>query len=138
MLSQVIYMHIQHFYLIHEQESVSGTQSTKYDPSIKFILWDETLCELDDTLPELFSPFLNFLRSVKALHLLCTARELEDHDIVLHDFKVNFDFLFINFNMNRTLKIHIILHHYKEYFDLAGKTLRHTNGEFVESAHYLV
>ena len=34
------------------------------------------------------------------------------------------------------LKVHIILHHYKQYFDLAQKTLRYTNGEFVEASHY--
>ena len=35
-----------------------------------------------------------------------------------------------------TLKVHIIMHHYKEYFDLTQKTFRHTNGEFVEASHY--
>ena len=63
---------------------------------------------------------------------------LEDYNLVIHDFKVNFDFLYENFGLNMTLKVHIIFHHYKEYFDLSGKTLRHTNGEFVESSHYSI
>ena len=36
---------------------------------------------------------------------------------------------------NVTLKCHIILEHYNTYFTRTGKTLRHTNGEFVESCH---
>ena len=36
------------------------------------------------------------------------------------------------------LKVCIIVDHYKEYFNLTGKTLRHTNGEFVESSHYSI
>ena len=35
-----------------------------------------------------------------------------------------------------TLKCHIILEHYNTYFTQTAKTLRHTNGEFVESCHY--
>ena len=37
-----------------------------------------------------------------------------------------------------TLKVHIILHHYKDYFDMTQKSMRFTNGEFVESTHYSI
>ena len=37
-----------------------------------------------------------------------------------------------------TLEIHVILNHYADYFFWANKTLRHTNGEFVEQAHYTI
>ena len=30
------------------------------------------------------------------------------------------------------------MHHYGDYFDMTGKTFRHTNGEFVESSHYSI
>jgi len=30
---------------------------------------------------------------------------------------------------------HVITHHYKYYFDKAGKTLKYTNSEFTESTH---
>ena len=105
-------------------------------PSIKYILRDDVLSELEESLPETCSPFFNYFRSIKSLHLLCTARELEDYNLVLHDFKVNFTFLYENFGLNMPFKVHIILHHYKEYFDITNKTLRYTNGEFVESCHY--
>ena len=35
-----------------------------------------------------------------------------------------------------SLKTHIIYHHYEDYFSWTGKTLRYTNGEFVEATHY--
>ena len=34
-----------------------------------------------------------------------------------------------------TLKIHVIYHHYRDYFDWTGKTLKYNNGEFCESTH---
>ena len=34
-----------------------------------------------------------------------------------------------------TLKIHVILDHYQEYFEKMNKTMRHTNGEFPEGVH---
>ena len=58
--------------------------------------------------------------------------------LILFDFSVNFEYLFENFNLNMTLKVHIILHHYKDYFDMTQKSMRFTNGEFVESTHYSI
>ena len=34
-----------------------------------------------------------------------------------------------------TLKIHVIVHHYKDYFEWTSKTMRYTNAEFIETAH---
>ena len=67
-----------------------------------------------------------------------SSRQLGDYYLVIHDFSINFDFLFDIFGLNMTLKVHIILHHFKEYFDLAGKARMHINGEFVDSAHYSI
>ena len=33
------------------------------------------------------------------------------------------------------LKVHVLVHHLSEYFALTGKTMRYTNGEFVETLH---
>ena len=57
---------------------------------------------------ENFSSFFKYFRSIRSLHFLCTARVLEDFNLVLHDFKVNFEYLFENFHLNMTLKVHII------------------------------
>ena len=96
-------------------------------PSIKFILREDTLIELEEILSESASPFITYLRSI---------RVLEDHFLVLYQFQVNFFYLYENFHLNMTLKVHIILHHYHDYFDWTGRTMRFTNGEFVESSHY--
>ena len=34
-----------------------------------------------------------------------------------------------------TLKIHVILEHYSDYFQWTGKTMKFTNAEFTETAH---
>ena len=34
-----------------------------------------------------------------------------------------------------TLKIHVIFHHYEDYFDWTGVTMKFTNAEFTETAH---
>ena len=94
------------------------------------------LCELEAELIEDASPFISYLRSIRSLHELCTSRDLQDQNLILFDFAVNFEYLFENFNLNMTLKVHIILHHYQDYFDMTQKSMRFTNGEFVESMHY--
>ena len=37
-----------------------------------------------------------------------------------------------------SLKVHIIIHHYRDYFEWTGKNFRYTNGEFVEASHYSI
>ena len=37
--------------------------------------------------------------------------------------------------MNMTLKVHVILSHYKFYFEKMGKNFKDTNGEFGETLH---
>ena len=68
------------------------------------------------------------------LHQLCNGNDLKDQELILYDFSVNFNYLQDNFRLNMTLKVHIILNHYQDYFDWTG----FTNGEFVESGHYSI
>ena len=42
---------------------------------------------------------------------------------ILNDLKVNFDDLCGNFGLSMTLKVHIVIHHYKDYLDLTEKKL---------------
>ena len=46
-----------------------------------------------------------------------------------------FFLLYEVYNLNMTLKIHIILTHYKFYFEKMGKNFKETNGEFGETLH---
>ena len=40
-----------------------------------------------------------------------------------------------NIDLNMTLKVHVILHYFSQYFELTNSTMRDTNGEFVETLH---
>ena len=54
---------------------------------------------------------------------------------IIQDFSQKFYSMFMEYGLSMTLKIHVIIHHYKYYFDKTGKTFKYTNGEFTESAH---
>ena len=47
----------------------------------------------------------------------------------------NFEFLFEEFRLPMTLKIHVIIDHYSDYFQWTNQTMRLTNAEFTETAH---
>ena len=66
---------------------------------------------------------------------MCTAKELGDYNRVIEDFKIKFFYLYKNFKLSFTLKVHVILHHFSYYFSKTGKTFKDTNDEFTESAH---
>ena len=107
--------------------------------SIKYILDEKILEDLEATLPtyEVAVDFTNYLRSIRDIHQVCLAKEvdLEKSKKVLEDVSSKFYHLFMEHNLNMTLKVHIILHHYQSYFEKYGKTMRHTNGEFTESCY---
>ena len=60
---------------------------------------------------------------------MCVAKNLDPK------YSQKFYSMFMEYGLNMTLKIHVITHHYKYYFDKTGKTLKYTNSEFTESAH---
>ena len=69
------------------------------------------------------------------MHQLCVAENLGDYEAVIFDFKTNFEYLNEEFKLSMTLKIHVILEHYSDYFQWTGKTMKYTNSEFTETAH---
>ena len=52
----------------------------------------------------------------------------------LYSFKVNFEYLYENFELNETLKIHVILAHFDWYFQETGTDFKNTNGEYFKAA----
>ena len=50
--------------------------------------------------------------------------------------KKHFNTLYDNFHINMTLKIHVIFHHYEDYFEATGTNFRTTNGEHHEALHH--
>ena len=43
-----------------------------------------------------------------------------------------------SFGLNMPVKVHIIVEHLSEYFEITGKTLRKSSDQFVEAAHHKV
>ena len=80
---------------------------------------------------------LHSLKSKKVgrLHYLCTQGTLGDYQLILFDFKTNFDFLYSEFGLPMTLKIHVIYHHYQHYFDITQQSMRFTTFKVSERTH---
>ena len=77
-------------------------------------------------------------KTIRDLHKTCTAKILDTTETqrVIDSFTNQFYHLFMEYNLSMTLKVHIIIHHYQYFFEKSGKTMKMTNGEFVETCHY--
>ena len=111
----------------HLKKSGQGPGGKFNGPSIKYILQEEVLVSLENNLLVSASSFINYLRSLRNLHQLCVAETLGDFQSVLFDFQTNFEFLYEEFNLPMTLKIHVIIDHYSDYFVWTGRTMKYTN-----------
>ena len=107
-------------------------------PKCKFIVSEEGVEDLEKTLPYETTPYILLLKSIRELHRVCvTSKFLEiEWKEALFNFETNFYFLYHTANLNMTLKNHILIHHYKFYFETKGKNFKDTNGEFGETLHY--
>ena len=85
------------------------------------------------TLDELDS----YLRSIRELHRICITSDFKEAEaeLAIFNFEHNFFNMYELFGLNMTLKVHIILHHYRWYFTTTGKKFKNTNGEFGETVH---
>ena len=73
---------------------------------------------------------------MKQVHLVSTAIYLPENDKeTLADFQEKFDILYYNFGISMTLNVHVIYHHFVDYFELSGETLRNKSTEFIESTY---
>ena len=95
---------------------------------------EQNLQVLAQSLPADKEPFINFLRTSRDLHSVTVMSEFNpgDPDFLQYEYEVNFDFLYENFNLNQTLKTHVIMDHYGRYFNKQGTNFRTTNGEFLK------
>ena len=66
---------------------------------------------------------------------MSVSKHLGDFDTVIDEFEEKFFNLFAKYQLSMTLKVHVVIHHYKFYFETTGKTLKETNGEFTETCH---
>ena len=107
-------------------------------PSIREILKEHRLQQLESILStnSIAVEFTDYMRSIRSVHQMCVAKNLDpNYSEIIQDFSQKFYSMFMEYGLSMTLKIHVIIHHYKYYFDKTGKTFKYTNGEFTESAH---
>ena len=101
-------------------------------PSIKYILKEASLKQMEEVINDdsVSLHFTNYLRSIRELHSFVTAKELGNFEPVLNTFKSHFYYLYDNYKLNMSLKIHVIIDHYDHCFKSTGLSLKDTNGEF--------
>ena len=88
------------------------------------MLRDDIIEELEKVIPNEASIYFHCLESIGILHELCTAEVLSNSDKILDNFKFYFHQLYHKFGFPMTLKIHIICHLSKDYFDWTQKTIK--------------
>ena len=76
----------------------------------------------------------------KSHHCICTKYQLQtawpaNNKVFLQNFKYTWITLMEDFGLTMPLKVHIIVDHLSDYFELEGSTLRHTNDQFIEACH---
>ena len=60
----------------------------------------------------------------------------DNYKETIEEFKEAFENVHQLFGLSETLKVHVILSHYSDYFEITGKTFRETNGEHHEALHH--
>ena len=99
-------------------------------PSIREILKEHRLQQLESILPtnSIAVEFTDYMRSIRSVHQMCVAKNLDpNYSEIIHDFSQKFYSMFMEYGLSMTLKIHVIIHHYKYYFDKTGKIFKYTS-----------
>jgi hypothetical protein len=56
--------------------------------------------------------------------------------MILDEFQESFETVYELFEMNMTLKIHVIIHYYADFFNMTKTNMKNTNGEHHEALHH--
>ena len=75
-----------------------------------------------DLLPnkEVAKDFTTFLHKTRELHKMCIGKELGEYEKVIDEFSESFFVLYDKHGVNMPLKTHVIIDHYKFYFEDTG------------------
>ena len=91
---------------------------------------------LRDFLPQQLHTFVNALEQIKDIYRMAHATTVEiDHREKIELFRNTWLTLMRDHGQTMPLKIHTILDHLGDYFEMEGKTLRNTNDQFIEACH---
>ena len=116
----------------------SGLGGEFKGPTIKSLINnEERLFELLEVIGDQNKEFITHLKDIAKVHEVATRKSL-DIDLakeVLTNFNENWQVLRNKFDLNETLKIHLIKDHMFDYFELTGKTLLRVSDEITEAAH---
>ena len=88
-------------------------------------------------IPDRFSAFREVLLAINDLHRLCNDQILScNYPKIIDEFRLAWFQLIGEFgDISTTPKIHILLHHLEDYFDLSNTTLVKTTDELCENMH---
>ena len=81
--------------------------------------------------------FVDYLRCIGKVNKICTSKFIEIDNVksVPSKFRGIFKQLQDKFNLSQTVKIHIIMDHLENYFELSGQSLLKSSDELVEATH---
>ena len=127
----------------HNMEQIEGilrlTKSDKQKKAFQGPECDIILRNLDfieSSLPERLHTFVDALRQVALVYQVSTANTVvSNHKEIMQTFKLTWMTLMENFGITMPLKVHIIVDHLSDYFELENQTLRDTNDQFIEACH---
>ena len=123
----------------HIEKMLCLTKSDKQKKAFQGPECDIILRNLDflqACLPERLHTFVEALRQVAIVYKISTAKSVvSNHREILEKFKLTWITLMENFGITMPLKVHIIVDHLSDYFELEHQTLRDTNDQFIEACH---
>ena len=95
---------------LHIKKSGEGPGGKFAGPSCKKILKEESLDLLEQILPtyNIAEDFTRFLRSIRNLHVMSVSKQLGDYTTVINEFEEHFYNLFHKYNLNMSLKVHVV------------------------------
>ena len=71
----------------HLTRSGQGVGGKFNGPSVKLILKEESLTDLEDMIPNEGHDFISYLKSIRELHRLCTSLSIKGHEVIIEDFQ---------------------------------------------------
>ena len=134
---EVIYEeHMELFYRVNCLNKNGEAAGGKFNgPSLKTAL--NNLEQLEQMIPTEGFPFIEYLQSIKEVHKMSISDKFdENYQVLIDEFKSKFDILYDKFKINMTLKVHVIVDHFGDYFKETVKKFKFTNGEHHEAIQH--
>ena len=140
-LEEIFPQEMEQFYAKHHIKG-SGPGGQFNGPTLKKILanHDSKLDELQEIVSTRGKDYILFIQYLETLGHLNVAVNLKNLDMELIGGIINrldniFQLLQARFDLSMPLKVHVILHHYMDFFETSGETLLSYSDEITEAMH---